>query len=293
MTRYAVLHGPRSGRRGAGAVGVEVVAQLRAAGHEVAELEASTLESAREACRTAVAEGIETLVAVGGDGVVQLAANELVGSSTALGIVPAGTGNDNARSLDIPLKPDEAVGTLITGARRAIDLIHLAPLDRHIVGSVPCGLDALIASRAATLPRWLGAQSYSVATLPEIVRLKPMDYHLELDDRKLEVQALVVAVCNMPVYGGGMRIAPGADPTDGLLDVIIIEPVGAGAAVRLLKGVFSGKHLSHPAVRVERAARVSVAGPAVTAHGDGEALCPLPVQCTTVPGAIDVVVPIR
>lgn len=290
MTRYAVLHGPRSGRRGAGA-GEQVVGQLRAAGQQVVELVAATVEEAREACQVAVRDGVETLVAVGGDGVVQIAAGQLVGASTALGIVPSGTGNDNARSLGIPLKVEPAVATLLSGTRRSIDLIHVDPLDRHVVGSVPCGLDALIAARAATLPRRLGAHSYTVAVLPELVRLAPMAYRLELDDQVLELDALVVAVCNMPVYGGGMRIAPDADPGDGLLDVVIITPVGAVSAVRLLAGVFSGRHSNHPSVRIERARRVRVAGPELVAHGDGDALCPLPVDCSVVPCAIDVVVP--
>lgn len=272
-------------------MGADVVGRLRAAGQQVTELEAGTREGAAQACQRAVADGVNTLVAVGGDGVVQVAANALVGSDTALGIVPAGTGNDNARSVGVPLTVGAAVQTLLSGVRRPIDLIHVDPIDQHVVGSVPCGLDALIAARAATLPRWLGAQSYTMATLPEIIRLRPMDYRLELDDRVLETRALVVAVCNMPIYGGGMRIAPDASPHDGLLDVIIIEPVGAASAVRLLRGVFSGRHSNHPAVRFERARRVSVAGPALIAHGDGDPLGPLPVECTAVPAAITVLVP--
>jgi diacylglycerol kinase (ATP) len=291
MTRYAVLHGPRSGRRGAGVVGAAVVEQLRAAGQQVHELETASLQGARDACRVAVAEGVDTLVAVGGDGVVQLVADQLVGTGTALGIVPSGTGNDNARSLGIPLRATDAVAALLAGRRRTIDLIHVDPLGRHVVGSVPCGLDALIAARAATLPRRLGAHAYTLAVFPEIARLRPMAYRLQLDDRVLEVDALVVAVCNMAQYGGGMRIAPDADPTDGLLDVVVITPVGPLAAVRLLAGVFTGRHSGHPAVHMERAGRVRVAGPALVAHGDGEALCPLPVDCVTVPRAIDVVVP--
>ena len=292
-TSYAVLHGPRSGRRGAGVTGAGVVQFLRTAGHEVRELETATRSGAERACREVTQDGVDVLVAVGGDGVVQIASNAVVGSSTALGIVPAGTGNDNARSLDIPLTLEAAVATLLGGVRRSVDLIHVAPLDRHVLGSVPCGLDALIAARAATLPRWLGAQSYTVATLPEIARLRPMSYHLELDDQVLDIEALLVAACNMPIYGGGMRIAPDADPEDGLLDVVIISPVGPTAAVKLLKGVFTGTHTTHPAVRVERAARVRVAGPALTARGDGDPLCPLPGELTTVPGAIDVLVPAR
>ena len=291
MTRYAVVHGPRSGRRGAGAVGAAVTQRLRAAGQEVTEVETASRAVALAACRQAAADQVDVLVAVGGDGVVQVAANGLVGSTTALGVVPAGTGNDNARSLGIPLTVDAAVTTLLEGARRSIDLVQVAPHDLHVVGSVPCGLDALIAARAATYPRWLGAQSYTVATLPEIMRLKPMAYRIELDQRVLEVEALVVAVCNMPIYGGGMRIAPEADPGDGLLDVIIIEPVGAASAVRLLTGVFSGRHGNHPAVRFERARTVGVAGPRLIAHGDGDPIGPLPVTCTASPAALEVVVP--
>lgn len=292
MTRYAVVHGPRSGRRGAGVVGAQVTQRLRAAGQEVTEIETATREGALDACRRAAADEVDVLVAVGGDGVVQVAANGLVGTGTALGIVPAGTGNDNARSVNIPLTVDAAVDTLLTGTRRPIDLIHVDPYDLHVVGSVPCGLDALIASRAATLPRWLGAQSYTVATLPEIAKLRPMHYRIELDEQVLEVPGLVVAVCNMPIYGGGMRIAPGADPGDGLLDVIIIGPVGATSALRLLRGVFSGRHEDHPAVRFGRARRVTVAGPDLTAHGDGDPLGPLPVTCTVAPAALNVVVPV-
>lgn len=292
MTTYAVLHGPRSGRRGAGSVGATVVRQLRSAGHEVRELETSTIGSAQQACRVAVTDSVDVLVAVGGDGLVQLVANEISGTATALGIVAAGTGNDNARSLRIPLETDDAVSNLLRGTRRTIDLIHVDACDRLVVGSVPCGLDALIATRATSLPRWLGRQSYALATLREIVRLRPMEYRIEVDDTVLEVPALVVAVCNMPFYGGGMRIAPAADPGDGLLDIVIISPVGPGAALSLLRGVFSGGHTSHPAVRIERASRVRIAGPALTVAGDGEALAPLPVTCTATPGALQVVAPV-
>lgn len=291
-----MLHGPRSGRGGAGALGGQVVAQLRDAGQQVHELETGTVEAARDACRKAVAEGVEVLTVVGGDGVVSLAADVLAGLPAGhrptLGIVASGTGNDNARSLGIPLRHGAAIETLLSGRRRTVDLIHVAELDRHVVGSVPAGLDALIAARAATLPRWLGPASYAVATLPEIVRLRPMDYRLTIDDRTLTITALVVAACNMAVYGGGMRIAPDADPTDGLLDVVVIEPVGPVSAASLLAGVFRGRHTAHGAVRVERGARVRIEGPSVLAHGDGEALAPLPLTCTAVPGALDVLVPV-
>ncbi len=288
--RYAVLHGPRSGRGGAGALGRQVTETLRERGQQVTELETSTLEAAREACRRAIAEGVEVLAVVGGDGVVSLAADVLAkakgASRPALGVVPSGTGNDNARSLGIPLRHAGAIDTLLRGRRRTVDLIHIPELDRHVMGSVPAGLDALIAARAATLPKWLGPASYAAATLPEIARLRPMQYRLTLDGRLLEVTALVVAACNMPIYGGGMRIAPDADPTDGLLDVVIITPVGPVAALTLLAGVFTGRHTRHASVRMERARTVRMEGPDVLAHGDGEPLLSLPLTASAVPGRL-------
>lgn len=288
---YAVLHGPRSGRGKAAIRGADVVTRLRTAGHQVHELEAAGVEQARDACALAVGEGVDVLAVSGGDGVVGLAAGACAGTGTALGIVPSGTGNDNARSLDIPLGLDAATQTLLTGRRRQVDLIRVEPAGRYVLGSVPAGIDARIAARATTLPKWLGPAVYATATLPELRHLRPAPYLLELDGQPWEVQALVVASCNMPVYGGGMRIAPDADPSDGLLDVVVITRVSARQALGLLAGVFRGTHVGHASVQVRRASTVVVTGPELVAHGDGESIAPLPVTCTVVPGALHVVVP--
>lgn len=290
MSEYAVVHGPRSGRRGAGAVGAEVSRRLRGAGHEVLELVAGDVDTARAAVRSAVEEGIRTLVAVGGDGMVRLAAGELVGSDTALGIVPAGTGNDVARALGIPLRPADALATLLAGSTSAVDVIRVesAQETHHVLGTIPCGVDARIARRAAGLPRWLGSASYATATLPEIARLRPMRYQLDLDGIESELAAHVVAVCNTSHYGGGMRIAPHADPADGLLDVVVIGPVRAATALGLLRGIFTGRHVDHPSVQVTRCRTVRVAGPDLVAFGDGDPVAPLPVRCAAVRHGIQV-----
>lgn len=298
MTEYAVVHGPRSGRRGAGAVGAAVSRQLRDDGHRVLEIIAADPDTARAACRNAIADGARSLVAVGGDGLVRLAAGAVVGTDATLGIVPAGTGNDAARALGIPLRAADAVAALRSGATRPIDLIRVEASDQapggqmhHVLGTVPCGVDARIARRAAGLPRWLGAASYATATLPEIARLRAMTYQLELDGSQHEVQAHIVAVCNTSHYGGGMRIAPDADPGDGLLDVVVVGPVRPAAALGLLTSVFAGRHTAHPSVQVTRCRSVRVAGPDLVAFGDGDPVAPLPVRCSVVPGAIALAVP--
>lgn len=289
--RYAVLHGPRSGRRGAGALGARVTTELAAASHDVTELTAASVEAAGRVCRQAVADGVDVVVVVGGDGLVSLAADACAGTDTALGIVPAGSGNDTARSLDIPLQTQAAVGTLVNGRRRRIDLIEAQPPGRHVVGSVPAALDARIAARSLRVPAVFGPARYAAATLAEIPRLQAHRYRLEVDGTTWETPAMVVAVCNMPVFGGGMRIAPDADPGDGLLDLVVITPVRATQAVGLLAAVFRGRHTEHRAVHVRQGRSVRIEGPDLMAFGDGEPLSPLPLTCRVAPAALDVMVP--
>ncbi len=280
------------------------VTVLRAGGHAVHVLQAADVAQAHESCQAAVDDGVDVLLVIGGDGVVRIAARHCAHSSTALAIIPAGSGNDTVRSLGIPTTAAEAITVARRGHRRTIDLICAegaseqgdgvggeAQWHDYVVGSVPAALDARIAARSERVPSMLGPARYTVATLAEIPQLRPQAYHLILDDEMLEVDALVVAVCNLPTFGGGMQIAPDADPADGLLDVVIIEKVSPLAAAGLLRSVFAGTHPSHSAVRIERCTRVEVAGPELTAYGDGDPLGPLPLTCSVLPKSLHVVVP--
>ncbi|HSP60833.1 MAG TPA: diacylglycerol kinase family protein [Ornithinimicrobium sp.] len=298
--RYAVAHGRRSGRGGAAALGTQAVRALRAAGHDVVEITAGSREEAQERCRAQVQAGVDVLVVAGGDGIVSLAADLCVGTATAVGILPAGTGNDNARSLAVPLHAAGALDVLLGGRRRSVDVLRVEELDRHVLGSVNAGLDARIAHRATLLPRHLGALSYTVAALVEIGRLPrtpPLRYRLTIDPdggtpQTEELDALVVVPANMPFVGGGLKVAPDADPADGLLDLVVIRPLSPGRALTLLRAVRAGRHTRLPEVEVRRTHQVRVEGPAdVLAHGDGEALAPLPLTVRVVPSALQVLVP--
>jgi diacylglycerol kinase (ATP) len=212
-------------------------------------------------------------------------------------VLPAGTGNDAARALGIPRRRAGALATLANAEVRTVDTLHLAQLDRHVLGSVPAGLDARIADRANRWPRALriGAATYSLSALVEIALLPgrpPLRYRLTVDGVSQELEALVVVPANLSHYGGGLPIAPDADPADGLLDLVVIGPVGPAAAVGLLRAVRAGRHTEHPAVRITRARQVHLEGPAdVIAQGDGEPLGPLPLTVTVAPAALRVLVP--
>lgn len=300
--RYAVAHGRRGWPRGGPAgLGAQAVQALRAAGHEVVEVVAGTLEEARTASAELVHDGVDVLVVTGGDGVVSMATDLCAGTSTAVGILPAGTGNDGARSLGVPHRPARggtrhgAVDVLLADHRRTVDTLHVVELDRHVLSSVPAALDARISDRANTWPRGLGPVAYSLSALVEIALLRrqpPLHYRLTVDGRTEELEALVVVPANLPYFGGGLPIAPGADPADGLLDLVVVRPVTPTAALAVLRAVRAGRHTSHPAVSITRASTVRIEGPAhVVAQGDGDPLGPLPLTVQVRASSLRVVTP--
>ncbi|WP_151523369.1 diacylglycerol/lipid kinase family protein [Serinicoccus kebangsaanensis] len=292
--RYAVAHGRRSGRRGGAVVGEQAVTRLRGACHDVVEVVGDSLEQVRAACAALVADGVDVLVVAGGDGLVSLGTDLCAGSGTTLAVLPAGTGNDNARSLGIG--PGHPALDVLLGARtRTVDTLHVPELGRRVLGSVCGALDARINARANTWPRWLGPSAYSLSALVEIALLRlqpPLAYQLVVDGRTEDLEALVVVAANMPHLGGGLPIAPAADPEDGELDLVVVSPVSAREAVGLLRAIRAGRHTTHPAVRIVRAHEVHLSGPPdVVAHGDGEALAALPLTVRVEAASLRVLAP--
>ncbi|WP_134773327.1 diacylglycerol/lipid kinase family protein [Ornithinimicrobium flavum] len=297
--RYAVARGRRTRRHrgGTAALGAAAAARLRSAGHEVTEVVTDSLEHARARCGALVADGLDVLAVAGGDGAVSLGADLCAVTSTALAILPSGTGNDSARSLGL-VGGQQGTGplqALMDDRRRRIDTLHVPELDRHVLGSVPAALDARISARANAWPRHLGPLTYTLSALVEIALLRrqpPLRYTLTVDDRRSELEALVVVPANLPYFGGGLPIAPDADPADGLLDLVVITPVAPLEALRLLRAVRAGRHADHPAVTITRARRVHLEGPSdIVAQADGDELGPLPLTVQVSPSSLQVVAP--
>src|SRR5690606_27353928 len=125
--------------------------------------------------------------------------------------------------------------------------------------------------------RWpKGPRRYDVATIAELGVFKPISYHIELDDQVLDTEAMLVAVGNLPSYGGGMRITPGAEPDNGGLDVLVVSPGRRPTVRRACRRVRQGKRLPCPLVSVHRARRVKLEAADVTAYVDGARRGPLP-----------------
>jgi len=290
---------PTAGRGEGRVAGRRALGALRQLGHTVVDLTGADLGEARGHLDAEVAD-LAALVVVGGDGLVHAAVEAVAGTPTALGIVPAGTGNDIARGLDLPLDdPALAVqrvsAALREGRVRAVDAVRVrsADGDGWFASILASGVDALITERANAW-RWPpGPSRYTLATITELARVRAVGLRVVLDgERVLDVDALLVAVANTRSYGGGLQMAPDADPTDGLLDVVVVDRLPALRALTVFPRVRAGGHLSHPAVHVHRArtVRLELRGGSASPrpHADGEPTGRLPVTCEVVPGALRV-----
>ncbi|MEX0427069.1 diacylglycerol kinase family protein [Nocardioides sp. DS6] len=290
MTRdIALLTNPAAGRGHAHRVQDEVVVRLRAAGHEVTVLAGADEQESVDLARKAVADGVDTLVALGGDGMLHQAVQAVAGTSTRLGVVPLGTGNDFARSLGIPREdPLGAADVVARGAGRRIDLARTG--ERWFATVMAAGFDAAVNERANAM-RWPhGDLRYTLATLSVLPRWSAVPYTLALDGVERRVDAMLLAVANTDSYGGGLQIPAGALPDDGLLDVIIIKPTSKLEFLKVFPQVRTGQHVNHPAFERVRVRSVTVAAPNVIAYADGERLGALPLTVECVAGAVEVLV---
>lgn len=267
----------------------EAADRLRSAGASVRTVHGRDASEAAEVARKAVADRPEALVAVGGDGLVHIAAQATAHTDVPLGIVPAGTGDDLARALDVPLGTDEAVTTVLAGRPRTIDLGKVG--DELFVGVLYAGFDSAVNERVNRMSWPPGRFRYDLAILLELRVFEPLRFTVELDGDARQVEAMFVSVGNTGQYGGGLKICPGAKPDDGLFQVTIIAPVRRREVPFLLPKLYKGTHVSHPAVAMYAARSVALAAPGVTAYADGERVGPLPKRCEIVPGALQVLTP--
>jgi diacylglycerol kinase (ATP) len=283
----ALLTNPTAGRGRATRVRDAALARLREAGLVVRNLHGRDVDEAADLAQQCVADEVEALVVCGGDGMVHLAAQAVATTPTALGIIPAGTGNDVARYFGIPRKdPLAAADLVIGGETRTIDLGRSG--SRYFVTVLAAGFDAIVNERANRMTWPRGQLRYTLATLAELRVFEPLPYVLQLDDQQLSLDAMLVAVGNGPSFGGGLRITEGAVLDDGMLDVVIIKPMSKPGLVRTYPRLFKGTHVTHPQYEHHLARSVTVAAPGIVSYADGERFGPLPLTVECAPGALTV-----
>ena len=285
----ALLTNPTAGRgRGARARDA-VLGRLRDAGLVVRNLQGRDADEALDLARQCVADGVESLVVSGGDGMVHLGAQAVATTATRLGIIPTGTGNDVARYFDLPRKdPVAAADRVIAGRTRTIDLARSG--SRYFVTVLAAGFDAIVNERANRMTWPKGQMRYNLATIAELRTFQPLPYTLDLDGEVRRLDAMLVAVGNGPSFGGGLRITEGALLDDGLLDVVIIRPMSRPGLIRTYPKLFKGTHVTHPQYEHHLVRSVTIAAPGITTYADGERFGDLPLTVSCAPGALTVYV---
>ena len=260
---------------------------IEQAGHTPVDISGASAPESAEAARAAVAAGTERLIAVGGDGTVHLAVQALAGTEAALGIVPAGTGNDFARAIGLVGPSVEEATARALGPARPVDAI-CTDRQRWVAFNVTGGFTVDVNDRADRMRFPRGPSRYTVATLLTVPRLRCRDVTITVDSQRRQCRSALFAVANTPTFGGGMAICPEADPRDGLLDVCVVGEPSRTTMLKLLPKVFQGGHVGHPQVEILRGRTVTIEGERMDLVGDGETLGTTPITLEVVPGALRV-----
>lgn len=297
--RVGLLSNPSAAQGAAHRVGRQVAHLLRLAGISVVDLSGPSAHVARARAEE-VRDSLTALVVVGGDGTVSLGAEIVADSPVRLGIVPAGSGNDFARALGLPINdPEESTRALLHALSRpvvtidAIEIIatgeHALPHRSLALGNVNLGFDALVnaranSSRAGTTLR------YPRAVMRELRSFSPLPFWLEIDGgERIEMDATVLTLCSSGIYGGGMQMVPGARIDDGMLELLSVTGVGRTELLRFFPHVFKGTHTDLDAVDIRPVRELTLGlrdGRALRAYADGEARSLLPITARVRPGAV-------
>jgi len=312
--RMRMIVNPEAGR---GAIGralprIKEVVEAEELEYEIAET--TTRGHAEDIAREAVESGCRFVVAVGGDGTVHEVVNGLMGDEgpivpdVVLGVVPAGSGSDFVKTFGLPTVPAEAARNLAgKNVWGALDIARVRfrgddgkETARWFVNIAEAGIGAHVVVSAAKMPRWLGGRAYRLAALRAIVAYRPQLAHLDFNGRKgrgvrpdtpLEPgkhsgTVMMVVVANGQFYGGGLRVAPRAIPSDGLLDVLVGEGT-KGDALRALRQMPMGAHVPSKIFSEYLVDRLTLDGPEpMLLEADGEPLGTTPAHFDVVKGAI-------
>ena len=292
--RLGLIINPSSGRGKGAARGQVVLATLERRGQEFVNLSGASMDEANANARHAINDGqIEGLIVVGGDGIAHLGVNISCDTGIPLGIIAAGTGNDLARSIGMP-EGDVVAGTHAVldklDSPRKVDAIkaHSSTGPFWFFGTASAGFDALCNQRANQMSWPKGQRRYDIAMVLELAKFKPIHYEATIDGEHRSFDAMLCAVANGPAFGGGMLIAPNAKVDDGYLDLFIVHAMSRLELLRVFPKVYTGGHVTHPAVEFVRAKSVKLSSGNMPVYSDGEARGHSPLTATVVPGALSV-----
>lgn len=253
-----------------------------------------------ELAKEAVNEGYGTIVAVGGDGTVNELINGIVGEDgkgqARLGIICTGTGRDSIRSLNIPDDVGKACQTLADGNCADIDLgraefvCDRGKTQRYYINTAALGFASAVAERTRRFKSLGGTVPFLIAFSTVFVSYRAKDIATDIDGRIRQERILLIAVNNGRYFGSGMKIAPGANPCDGLLDVVTVRDVNKLRLLYNFPKLYRGTHTTHPMVNVYKAKDVRVqTSDSLLLQLDGEIAGKAPAGFSIIPSALRVI----
>jgi diacylglycerol kinase (ATP) len=243
--------------------------------------------------REAVADGVDAVLAAGGDGTINEVIQSLAGGETALGYLPSGTVNIWARELGIPLTPDGAAQAIVSGRTTTVDLGRVN--ERYFLLMAGLGFDAEVVKRAHRLERFkprFGVLPYVAAGLTAAALYRGIDVELRYDGNIRRLQALMVVIGNTRLYGGRYHFTPRAVANDGWLDLCIVKGRGQLQFARQSLPLLLSGSIHYSDVECMRVRELAVrSDPPVPYQLDGELCGHTPLQVSVAPKALRVIVP--
>lgn len=248
-------------------------------------------EDGRAKVRRAIADGVSTVLVAGGDGMVNTIGSELIGSDTALGVIPTGSGNGFARHFGIPLNCGDAAKDLLGADLRAIDVGTLNGRPFFVTASM--AWDAALVEHFDNSPV-RGVLPYVFSAVYGYFDYVPQAVEIEFDDGEgMRIdKPMILTVANMTQYGGGAIIAPKAEPDDGMLELVSIKKSAANIFANL-PHLFDGKIGEHESVVTRRFSSLKITRRrAAPVQLDGELMdAPREIEVNVLPKALRVLVP--
>ncbi len=294
--RFLVLVNPRAAGGQPAALRRRIGGAMAARGVPFDIVETSTPEEGLTVVRAAALRGYRAVVAAGGDGTIALALRGTAGTTTPVGILPFGTGNQLALNFGIPLSLEEAVRVAVEGATERIDLGRIG--DERFALIAGAGLDAsVMAETTSEMKSRLGVLAYFYAGLKNVVTAKPIAYRIIADDQEIQVQAVMVLLANAGLLGAGslpveVQVAPKTSFQDGLLDVAVFAPRHLPDMAAMLWKVALKRYTGDDRMIFLQAQKVRVeSDPPVAAQVDGEARGETPIEAEIDPLAGRILVP--
>ena len=249
----------------------------------------ATYEETFSEYRLSIASGkFEKVVAIGGDGLVNLCLQEVAEQNIGFSVIPAGTGNDFARAVGSHKKSVNEIFKVVSSQDPTtidLGLVTGAFGKRWYVQVLSTGFDALVNNLANRINWPRGQMKYTLATLLTLARFKPIPYELIIDGKQFKQDFMLLSVANGETYGGGMRICPDASNSDGIFDILLVHPVSKIVLLSIFPKVFTGKHVPHPKIDIIRGKKVQISADA-SAFADGEFVSKLPIEITNVKNAL-------